>query len=245
MTTLRSALFLAGALVLTSIFGVLVPAGRLLGRRLPFILARSYGRVMLVWIEASLGIRYEVSGWENVPRGPVVLMAKHQSAWETIFLEARFPDQCWIVKRELLWLPFVGWGLWAVRCIAIDRSSGVAAREQVVEQGAQRLKEGHWVTIFPEGTRVPPGRRGRYGIGGALLATRTGTPVLPVAHNAGEFWPRYAFRKRPGCVQVVIGPIIPTEGRDAVSVNNEVQEWIEGQMRRISGKHGGRRYSHA
>jgi len=240
MTTLRSALFLAGALVLTSIYGVLVPASRIAGSRPPFVLARSYARVLLRWIEASLGIRYEVSGWENVPPGPVVLMSKHQSAWETIFLEAKFPDQCWIVKRELLWLPFVGWGLWAVRCIAIDRSSGIAAREQVVQQGAQRLKEGHWVTIFPEGTRVAPGKRGRYGIGGALLATRTATPVLPVAHNAGEFWPRYAFRKRAGCVKVVIGPLIPTQGRDAVAVHNEMQEWIEGQMERISGRHDGR-----
>lgn len=240
MTTLRSVLFLAGALVVTSVYGVLVPASRILGASPPFVLARSYACVMLRWIRMSLGIRYEVSGWENVPPGPVVLMSKHQSAWETIFLEAKFPDQCWIVKRELLWLPFVGWGLWAVRCIAIDRSSGTTAREQVVQQGAVRLKEGHWVTIFPEGTRVAPGKRGRYGIGGALLATRTGTPVLPVAHNAGEFWPRYAFRKRAGCVKVVIGPVIRAQGRDAVSVNNEVQEWIEGQMERISGVHDGR-----
>lgn len=239
MTTLRSALFLAGALLLTSIYGVLVPASRVLGRKQPFILARSYTRVMLRWIEASIGLSYEVRGWENVPSEPVVVMAKHQSAWETLFLEARLPDQCWIVKRELLWLPFVGWGLMAVRCIAIDRSSGIAAREQVVQQGARRLKEGLWVTIFPEGTRVAPGKRGRYGIGGALLATRTGAPILPIAHNAGEFWPRYAFRKRPGRVKVVIGPLIRTEGRDAVSVNNEVQEWIEGQMRVISGRTNG------
>lgn len=234
MTTLRSALFLVGALVLTSIYGVLVPAGRLFGKRAPFILARSYARVMLAWVGMSLGIRCEVAGWENVPRTPAVIMAKHQSAWETLFLEARFPDQCWIVKRELLWLPFVGWGLMAVRCIAIDRSSGMTAREQVVQQGVRRLKEGLWVTIFPEGTRVAPGKRGRYGIGGALLATRSGAPILPIAHNAGELWPRYAFRKRAGCVKVVIGPLIRTEGRDAVAVNNEVQEWIEDQMRRIS-----------
>jgi 1-acyl-sn-glycerol-3-phosphate acyltransferase len=241
MTTLRSALFLAVAVVLTSIFGVLVPAGRLLGRGAPFVLARTYARIMLRWIEASVGIRYEVSGWENVPREPVVVMAKHQSAWETIFLEARLPDQCWIVKRELLWLPFVGWGLWAVRCIAIDRKSGQSAREQIVEQGARRLAQGMWISIFPEGTRVAPGKRGRYGIGGALLAARTGTPILPVAHNAGEFWPRYAFRKRAGCIQVVIGAPIRTEGRDAPSVNREVEEWIEGQMQRISGVRDGKR----
>ena len=162
--------------------------------------------------------------------------AKHQSAWETLFMEAKFPDQCWIVKRELLWLPFVGWGLMAIRCIAIDRSSGTSAREQIVEQGAERLREGLWVSIFPEGTRVAPGKVGRYGIGGALLATRTGTPILPIAHNAGELWGRYSFRKSSGTVKVVIGPPIATQGRDPISVNNEVESWIEGQMEIISAR---------
>lgn len=239
MTTLRSVVFLLGAVVVTSIYGILVPASRLLGPRPPFAFARSYTRVMLAWVRASLGIDHEVRGWENVPRTPAVIMSKHQSAWETLFLNASFPDQCWIVKRELLWLPFVGWGLMALHAIAIDRSSGKTAREQIIEQGAQRLGEGLWVTIFPEGTRVPPGQRGRYGIGGALLATRTGTPVLPIAHNAGELWGRYAFRKKSGTVKVVIGPVIETAGRDPVSVNRAVEEWIEGQMRAFaSGGHG-------
>ena len=234
MTTLRSLLFLVGALAITVPYGFLVPLARIAGRRAPFVCARSYTRVMLWWVEASCGIAYQVDGWENVPAAPAIIMAKHQSAWETIYLEARFPDQCWIIKKELQWLPFVGWGLMAIRAIAIDRSSGQSAREQIVQQGAQRLKEGLWVTIFPEGTRVPPGKRGRYGIGGALLATRTGTPILPIAHNAGEYWGRYAFRKRAGTVRVVIGPPIATRGRDAISVNNEVEGWIEGQMRLIS-----------
>ena len=234
MTTLRSVLFLLGALAVTVPFGFLVPLGRLFGRRLPFTLASTYTRVMLKWVEWSVGITYEVSGWENVPQTPAVIMAKHQSAWETIFIESRFPPQCWIVKKELLWLPFVGWGLMAIRCIAIDRASGQTAREQIVQQGAERLKEGLWVTIFPEGTRIAPGRRGRYGIGGALLATRTGTPILPIAHNAGEVWGRYAFRKKPGVVKVVIGPLIAAQGRDVISVNAQVEEWIEGQMRIIS-----------
>jgi len=234
VTTLRSILFLAGALVITVPFGFLVPLGRLFGTEPPFTLARLYTQVMLAWTQASLGIRHEVTGWENVPTFPVVIMAKHQSAWETMFIESAFPSQCWIVKKELRWLPFVGWGLMAIRAIAIDRTSGSSAREQIVEQGAERLKEGHWVTIFPEGTRVAPGKVGRYGVGGSLLATRTGTPILPIAHNAGEYWPRYAFRKRPGTVKVVIGPLIETRGRDVISVNNDVQNWIEGQMRAIS-----------
>ena len=234
MTELRSVLFLLGALAITAPFGILVPAGRLFGREPPFTLARLYTKVMLRWVEISCGIRYEVSGWEHVPKTPVVIMSKHQSAWETIFIESAFPSQCWIVKKELLWLPFVGWGLMAIRAIAIDRSSGSSAREQIVEQGAERLREGHWVTIFPEGTRVAPGVKGRYGIGGSLLATRTGTPILPIAHNAGEVWPRYSFRKKPGLVKVVIGPVIQADGREVLEVNREVEGWIEGQMRAIS-----------
>ena len=234
MTTLRSVLFLLGAVLITVPFGILVPAGRILGSEPPFTLARLYTKVMLRWVEISCGITYEVTGWEHVPKTPVIIMSKHQSAWETIFIESAFPSQCWIVKKELLWLPFVGWGLMAIRAIAIDRTSGSSAREQIVVQGAERLKEGHWVTIFPEGTRVAPGKRGRYGIGGALLATRTGTPILPIAHNAGEMWGRYSFKKKPGTVKVVIGPLIKPDGRDVVSVNNEVESWIEGQMTNLS-----------
>jgi 1-acyl-sn-glycerol-3-phosphate acyltransferase len=234
MTTLRSVLFLVGGVLITSVFGIFVPLGGLFGFRGAAWVASTYATVMLEWVELALGITCEVSGWENVPDFPVVMMAKHQSAWETLFMESRFPPQCWIVKRELLWLPFVGWSLMAIRCIAINRASGQSAREQIVEQGAQRLKEGMWVSIFPEGTRIAPGRAGRYGIGGSLLATRTGTPILPIAHNAGEYWGRNSFVKRPGVVKVVIGPLIRTEGRDVVSVNSQMQDWIEGQMRVIS-----------
>ena len=234
MSTLRSIVFLVGGVAITSVYGILVPLGGLFGWRAGCAVAQSYATVMLKWIEWSLAITCEVEGWENVPDHPVVAMAKHQSAWETLFMESRFPPQCWIIKRELLWLPFVGWGLYAIRCIAIDRSSGHSARDQIVEQGRRRLSQGMWVSIFPEGTRIAPGKVGRYGIGGALLAVRTGTPILPMAHDAGEYWPRYAFRKRPGRVKVVIGPPIPTAGRDVLAVNTEVQEWIEAQMRRIS-----------
>jgi len=234
MTTLRSLVFLLGGVAVTALFGILIPLAGPFSFRLAAGFAKTYAGLMLSWARWTCGIRYEVSGWENVPSEPVILMSKHQSAWETLFMQATFPPQCWIVKRELLWLPFVGWGLMAIRCIAIDRSSGKTAREQIIEQGARRLKEGMWISIFPEGTRVAPGRRGRYGIGGALLATRTGAPILPMAHNAGEYWPRYAFRKRPGVVRVVLGPLIRTEGRDAVSVNNEMESWIEERMQTIS-----------
>ena len=163
-------------------------------------------------------------------------MSKHQSAWETLYLLMRLPPAGWIIKKELIWLPVVGWCLWILHAISIDRSSGRQARDQIVEQGKDRLNEGTWVNIFPEGTRVAPGKRRRYGMGGALLATSTGTPILPVAHNAGEVWGRYAFWKYPGTIQVHFGPLIQTKGREAAEVNAEVERWIEGEMARISPK---------
>ena len=234
MNALRSIVFLAGAVLITAVFGILVPLGGIFGFRAAAATARTYGAAILWWVQVTCGIRYEVTGWENLPTEPSIVMAKHQSAWETIFMEARFPYQCWIVKKELLWLPFVGWGLMAIRCIAIDRKSGQNAREQIVAQGAKRLAEGIWVSIFPEGTRIAPGKRGRYGIGGALLAVRTGARIVPVAHNAGELWGRYSFIKKPGLVKVVIGPPIDPRGRDAITVNAEVERWIEDRMREIS-----------
>jgi 1-acyl-sn-glycerol-3-phosphate acyltransferase len=234
MTALRSALFMIGATLVTIPFGCLVPLGGLFGYRPGNAVASFYTRILLKWVEWCCGIRYQVDGWENVPKSPTIIMAKHQSAWETLFMETHFPPQCWIIKKELLWLPFVGWSLLAIRCIAIDRSSGHAAKEQIVEQGAQRIARGMWVSIFPEGTRIAPGKRGRYGVGGAYLATKTGTHILPIAHNAGEFWGRYAFNKHPGTVRFVIGAPIDPRGRDAAEVNAQVEEWIEGQMRRLN-----------
>ena len=158
MTTLRSLLFLAISVPITAVFGILVPIGGIFGWRAGQFFAQSYTRAMLKWVEWSLGITYEVEGWEHVPREPAVIMAKHQSAWETLFMESRFPPQCWIIKKELLWLPFVGWGLYAIRCIAIDRSSGHSARDQIVEQGSERLKQGMWSRSFPRAPAWLPAR---------------------------------------------------------------------------------------
>jgi 1-acyl-sn-glycerol-3-phosphate acyltransferase len=234
MTEFRSALFLLLAVLVTPPFGIAVPLGGLFGYRPATFLAATWAHLIILLARWCCGIRWEVHGWENLPKRPAVLMAKHQSAWETLFMESHFPPQCWIIKRELLWLPFVGWGLYGIRSIAIDRSSGHTAIEQIVEQGTRRMAEGMWVSIFPEGTRIPVGKRGRYGMGGAVLATRTGAPIVPIAHNAGEFWGRYAFRKHAGTVRVVIGPPIETAGRPPQAVNAEVEEWIEARMRELN-----------
>jgi len=184
------------------------------------------------WI---VGIRWQVQGLENLPDAPVIVLSKHQSAWETLFFPATMPRQmCFVYKKELHWVPFFGWGLGLLNMIAIDRASGRDAADQVVRLGGQRLREGRWPILFPEGTRTAPGATGRYRVGGALLAARTGTPILPVAHNAGRLWRRKAFIKRPGTVTVSFGPLIHPQNLDVQTLNHRVKDWIEAEMRRIS-----------
>ena len=200
-------------------------------------LITSWVPIMMWVIRHVLGIRYRVIGAENIPAGPAVVLSKHQSAWETIALQVIFPPLCYVLKRELLRVPFFGWGLASIPGIAIDRAAGKDAMSQVVEQGRARLKEGLWVVVFPEGTRVAPGTTRRYKPGGAILAKRAGVPVVPVAHNAGEFWKRNAFIKRPGEIIVSIGPVIPVKGEKAEAVNERAEAWIEAEMRRLFPHH--------
>ena len=189
----------------------------------------------VVWLsEHLLGIRMRVKGAENVPPGPCVILSKHQSAWETFALQLIFPLTSFVYKRELHWLPFFGWGLRLMPFVAIDRGAGKAALKQVIERGKQRIDEGYSVVIFPEGTRVAPGEKREYKIGGAMLAVAAGVPAVPVALNSGGCWPRRAFIKRPGVVTVSVGPPIDTVGRSAGEVNALVENWIESEMRRIS-----------
>jgi 1-acyl-sn-glycerol-3-phosphate acyltransferase len=233
MNFLRSTLFAVVQVLLTVIFSLIA----LLTFPLkPF----SRYRIIFLWnhivVRAAriiCGIRYEIRGLENLPGHPVIVMSKHQSAWETIALPTLFPPMSIVLKQELLWLPFFGWAMRMASPIAIDRKAGKEALRQIVAQGRDRIAEGFWVLIFPEGTRVKAGEAGRYGIGGAWLATHTNTPVLPVAHNAGEVWPRNSFVKRPGTVYVSIGPVIPSEGKKADVLNEEVKTWIETEMKKL------------
>lgn len=192
-------------------------------------------RFILWWLETTCRLRYVVSGAENIPgRGPAIVFAKHQSTWETFALQRIFPSQVWVAKRELLWIPFFGWGLALMKPIAIKRGTGRAAVMQLIRQGKARLQEGLWVIIFPEGTRVPPGERRRYRVGGAILAEHSGYPIVPVAHNAGEFWPRHSFIKHPGTVQVRIGHPITPAGKSAQQIMQTAETWIESTMAEIT-----------
>ncbi|MGK2941899.1 MAG: lysophospholipid acyltransferase family protein [Immundisolibacter sp.] len=230
LTLLRSLAFSAGMLVTVIIYGALVPLVSALPFRHRYAFTRHWAIINLRWLELACGVHYRVVGRENLPTGAVVVLSKHQSTWETLVFQELFPPLVWVMKRELLWVPFFGWGLAMGRPIAIDRRAGRRAMEQLLQQGEARLADGLWVVTFPEGTRMRPGERGRYRAGGALLAVQAGVPVLPVAHNAGELWGKRQFLKHPGTITVAIGPQIVTKGRDAAAVLGEAEEWIESTL---------------
>lgn len=187
------------------------------------------------WLRLTCNLSMRVEGRQNIPAtGNGLILAKHQSAWETIALQTIFPPQTWVLKRSLLLIPVFGWGLALTRPIAIDRTAGKKALKQVIEQGTARLKQGLWVVIFPEGTRTAPGERGRYAIGGAMLADKSGYPVVPICHNAGEFWPKQGFIKHPGVITLVIGEPFDPSGLKAGEINARVEEWIESTYQRIT-----------
>lgn len=186
------------------------------------------------WLLKTLcGLSFEVHGRGNIPPGPAVILVKHQSTWETFALPTFLPPYVYVLKRELMWLPIFGWVVALLRPIAIDRRTGRGAVEQVITQGRERLQSGMSVVLFPEGTRMHPGVRGRYRVGGAALAVAAGAPVVPVAHNAGTYWPRRSFLKRPGTIRVEIGPVIATQGKTAEQVLSETKSWIEATMKRL------------
>jgi 1-acyl-sn-glycerol-3-phosphate acyltransferase len=191
---------------------------------------------MVLWAARVIcGISWEVRGRENFPDVPAVILSKHQSTWETFFYVSWLPREvCFVFKRELLWVPFFGWGIGLLKMIHIDRRKGRDAFESVVRQGQRKLDEGRWIVMFPEGTRTRVGSQGQYKSGGARLAVRTGAVVVPIAVNAGECWPKKPIVKRPGRVVVSVGPPIPTAGREPDEVNTDAERWIEAEMRRIS-----------
>lgn len=230
LSFLRSTLFSAVLIVITPVFAAIAlltfPLPALTRYRIITVWSRC-----IVWAAQNLcGIRYRLVGAENLPQKPCIILAKHQSAWETLAFQLVFPPQVWVLKKELLRVPFFGWGLAMLSPIAIDRSARREALQQLVEQGRERLASGFCIVIFPEGTRVPPGQRGKYRPGGARLAIQTETTVIPVAHNAGRCWARNAFIKRPGLITISVGAPIDPRGLSAEQLAQRVEDWIEGEM---------------
>ncbi|HEY0842953.1 lysophospholipid acyltransferase family protein [Methylotenera sp.] len=230
MLLLRSTLFLLGQIITAPIFTFIALLSLPLAPVTRNVLISGWARSMIWWLRITCNIKHEIQGLENIPATPSIILAKHQSAWETLAFQAIFPTQVYVLKRELLWIPIFGWGLAMSSPIAIDRSAGREALKKLVAQGKARLSKGLWVVIFPEGTRKAPGERGKYHIGGAWLATHTETQVVPVAHNAGKFWAKNSFIKKPGVIQIHIGKPIQTVNVKTDALNSQVEHWIESEM---------------
>ena len=228
---LRALIFAAGqglSAVVVSVAAVLcIPMSSLTRARV----VSAWARFNIWTLKHVCKISFEVSGRENIPRHPAVIIANHQSAWETLCFQIIFPPQSYILKSQLLWIPFFGWGLAANRPIAINRAKKIRAIDQLLTQGAARLNEGRWLVVFPEGTRRPPQQPGKFQPGGAMIAAHTGAPIVPVAHNAGVFWPKNSFIKHPGVVRVRIGAAIPSANQNARELTARAEQWIIESLR--------------
>jgi len=233
MLVIRSLVFLLLQIIITPPFALLALLTFPLSRLTRYRFISLWAKMMLPILRVVCGIRYEVRGIENLPKQPCIVLCKHQSAWETLALQAVFPPQVWVLKRELLWIPFFGWALALTSPIAIKRSDGKGAMMQLLKQGKERLAQGFCVVIFPEGTRIPYGQRGKYKIGGAMLAASGGVPVIPVAHNAGRLWGRNAFSKHPGLITMSIGAPIDPKGLKSDEINARVEAWIENEIQNL------------
>lgn len=236
MQGLRSAIFFITMVISVVIF---VPVALLF---FPFSFAARY-RFISQWARFNIWclrlicrVTYKVEGMENLPSESAIVFAKHASTWETFAMQCFLPPQTWVLKKELLRVPFFGWGLALLKPVAIDRASGRKALKQLVDKGKDCLDEGRWLIIFPEGTRMAPGKMRKFGFGGAMLAEKSGHPVVPIAHNAGYFWPRHGFFKTPGEIRVKIGPVIDSKTHKAAEINQMAETWIAQAMTEITGQ---------
>ena len=188
---------------------------------------------MLPWLKFTCHLDFQIIGKENIPKTPCVVFSNHQSAWETLALQIALPPQVWVLKKELLLIPFFGWGLWLTSPIAINRSAGKKALLQMFEQGRKKLAKGFFIIIFPEGTRVGVDEKRSYQIGGSWLAKKLNCPILPIAHNAGYYWPKNSFLKYPGKIKLTIGSLVSTEKISPDEINEKIKHWIDEHVEKI------------
>jgi len=225
--------YIGSALLFIGIFSTATVAGILILLLFPFSFNIAY-KISATWCWSVLwmakvfcGVNYKVEGIEHINTAqPAVILSNHQSAWETLAMRIILPTQVVLLKRSLVWMPIWGWALGSLKSIVIDRKSKTTALRTLLDKGKNALNEGLWVLVFPEGTRTAAGEVKKFSIGGAMLAEKSGFPVIPVAHNAGDFWPRYSFLKYPGTIKVKIGPCIDSKGRKAADINKEAEEWV-------------------
>jgi 1-acyl-sn-glycerol-3-phosphate acyltransferase len=229
-----SALLFLGIFSTATVVGILLILGMLTTFKIRWKIGHAWCAI-IGWItKVTCGLTYEVEGLEHInPQQPAIILSNHQSAWETLALRYILPPHSVVIKRELLYLPIWGWALLTLKSIVINRKNQRASLRSLLEQGTKYLNQGLWVLIFPEGTRAGAREVLKFNIGGAMLAHKTGCPVIPVAHNAGDFWPRYSFLKYPGVIKLKIGPVIESKGRKAADINAEAEAWITQAMKEM------------
>ena len=222
-----STLLFIGIFVTATIVGILLILGLLTTFKIRWKIGYAWCAIISWMTKVFCGLTFEVQGMENFnPQRPAIILSNHQSAWETLALRYILPPHSVVIKRELLYLPIWGWSLLTLKSIVINRKNQRASLRDLLEQGSRYLNEGLWVLIFPEGTRAPAREVLKFNIGGAMLANKTGFPVIPVVHNAGDYWPRYSFFKYPGVIKLKIGPVIESKGRKAAEINADAEQWI-------------------
>ena len=237
LTVIRSSLLLLGMIVATIIYSLPCVLARLLPYRLCFKFISSWCAFNTFWARLTCGVRYEIQGLEKVPEKSCVIMSNHQSTWETLAFPGIFPTLTWVIKKELLALPFFGWGIGGTQPIALDRKAGRRALTELVKDGRKKLALGRFILIFPEGTRRPFKEPGKLLAGGFLLAAKAGVPVLPVAHDAGRLWPSKGFLKQAGTVRVIIGDCISSEGKSAEQLRDEYALWLKQARQTLTEQH--------
>lgn len=233
LVALRSALYMVVLVISTCVIAGPVMLSIVLPLRYRFAIMRTWPRLNLWALDKICGLRYRVKGEENLPDQAAIVFAKHSSTWETLALQMLIPPAVYVAKKELLYIPFFGWAMAVLNFLTIDRSAGRKAIRYLVDQAVDRLERNLWIIIFPEGHRMPIDAAPNYKIGGAMMAARTGAPVVPVAHNAGVFWPRHSFMKWPGEITVSFLPPIETQGKKPDVILAEAQEVIEAEFQAL------------
>jgi len=198
-----------------------------------YAIGSSWAKMNMAFLRWFCKLNYEIKGKENIPDEASLVISNHQSTWETMSFQHFLPNQLWVMKKELFRIPIFGWGLALMSPIAIDRSAGKKAIDQIVEQGEIKLNQGRWVVVFPEGTRISPGVESKYKMGAFIFASRITHPVVPIAHNAGEYWPKHSFIKYPGTITVSIGESFNASQMDASQVKEKVEGWIRHELLEI------------
>lgn len=242
MQYVRSFVYTMMLFLVTAFFAVVVLASALLPLTVfqRYAVPRAWGRTLLWLLKVICRLDYVVEGRENLPKEPFISLWKHSSTWETATQMVEVPTAAWLLKREVIWIPLVGWAVSTYKPIAINRRAGHSAVNQVVKQGRERLAAGMGVIVYPEGTRVAAGQTRKYGISGALLATQTGAPIVPIAHTSGYFWPRRSLLKKAGTIHLMIGPPIDPRGLEPREINERAQAWIEAAIAQAVARPGGK-----